>query len=321
MIGIVVVIGLWLGINYVTSFKSVKRGEVCFTQEGGPLDGRDLIKVREPGSSRASIGLFNNQHCFPATQRNYIVSPDPRESDSKAVDFVEVPTLDAVNVRVDGQALFEFNPDPALVRQFAIRYGLRTFNGKHPYDGDEGWRELLAVQFRPVLDNALREAIGKFRCVELNNTCQYVVNAEDAVKGRTEEVDNSQDLQAAQAAIESTLARDLNDTLGGEYFINVKFRLRRVTFNQRVQEQIVLAQTKRTEVATAKLEAQRRAEIAAGDTQVAREQALQIRLKAESYERSPAQADIDKIRALCGEAGCQGLQVLGGDSGVIANLK
>jgi hypothetical protein len=30
----------------------------------------------------------------------------------------------------------------------------------HPFDGADGWRAFLAVQFRPVLDNALREAIG-----------------------------------------------------------------------------------------------------------------------------------------------------------------
>ncbi|MGI8593746.1 MAG: hypothetical protein ACR2ML_05170, partial [Solirubrobacteraceae bacterium] len=123
----------------------------------GPFDGRSVSEVRQGGEGIKNIGMFNSQRCFPSTERNYIVSSDPSEGDRKSVDFVEVPTLDAVNVRIEGQALFRLNTDPATLSTFYRKFGVRTFDGLHPYQGDDGWRSFLAIQFRPVLDNALRE--------------------------------------------------------------------------------------------------------------------------------------------------------------------
>ncbi|MEA2274672.1 MAG: hypothetical protein QOI98_3380 [Solirubrobacteraceae bacterium] len=76
------------------------------------------------------------------------------------MDLRGVTDTDAVQVRIEGQALFRFNTDPKVVRAFYTKFGVRTFDGLHPFDGADGWRAFLAVQFHPVLDNALREAIG-----------------------------------------------------------------------------------------------------------------------------------------------------------------
>jgi len=73
------------------------------------------------------------------------------------MDLRGVTDTDAVQVRIEGQALFRFNTDPKVVRAFYTKFGVRTFDGLHPFDGADGWRAFLAVQFRPVLDNALRE--------------------------------------------------------------------------------------------------------------------------------------------------------------------
>jgi regulator of protease activity HflC (stomatin/prohibitin superfamily) len=314
--GIAVVVGVLvvaiLGLNWITAFKSTSPGSVCVVQEGGPFDGRGVAEVRPGGEGVNNIGIFNKQRCFPATQRNYIVSANAAESDSKTVDQVQVPTLDAVNVGVEGQALFTLNTDPRVIKAFYTKYAVRTFDGLHPYEGDDGWVNFLRLSFRPILDNALREAIGNFRCVELNNTCQYVQNAEAAVKGDTQEVNNNQNLVKAQSEIERTLQADLSSTLGGEFFTNIRFRLRGIKFAEGVQHQIDEAQAKRTAVATAKLEADRRVAEAKGNTLVAQEQAEQIRIKAESYSKSKAQAEIDKIKAFCGADGCDP-QVVGGN--------
>jgi hypothetical protein len=124
-----------------------------------------------------------------------------------------------------------------------------------------------------VLDNALREAIGQYRCEQLNNTCQYVQNANQAVSGKVKEVNTGQTLAQAQDAIARTLQADLTDTLGGRYFEGIKFRLRGVSFAPEVQAQITRAQATRTAVATARLDAQKRVEQAIGDRQVAEQRA------------------------------------------------
>jgi regulator of protease activity HflC (stomatin/prohibitin superfamily) len=320
-VGILVCIGLVVGviclIGWISAFESTGPGEVCVVQEGGPFDGRSVKEVRQGGEGVQNIGIWNSQNCFPSTQRNYIISADPSEADSKKIDFVEVPTRDATNVRVEGQALFRLNTDPAVMKDFYRKYGVRTFDGKHPYEGDDGWRNFLSVQFRPVLDNALREAIGDFRCVELNNTCQYVQNAQEALKGNVKEVNNSQNLANAQRQIEQTLQRDLNTTLGGPFFEDVRFRLRGVKFAPQVQHQITAAQTKATQVATQKLEADRQVAEAEGQRKVAAQNAAAIRIKAKGYRSNPAQARIDAIRAFCGSGGCHP-QVIGNN--VLNNL-
>ena len=306
---LVVVVGGAIGVG---AFKASPPGEVCVVQEGGPFDGRGVKEVRQPGEGIKLIGAFNKQRCFPATERNYIVSADANEGDRGTADFVEVPTADAVSVRIEGQALFRLTTEAKLIADFYRRYGLRTFQGVRPYDGDAGWRAFLAVQFRPILDNALREAIGSFRCVQLNNTCQYVLDAEQAVSGRVEAVNNNQTLTVAQDRIARTLANDLNKTLGGRFFEGVQFRLRGVTFDPEVRKQIVAAQAKRTQVATAKLDAQRRVEQARGDRRVAQERAEAIRSTRSAYAGNPSQARIDALRALP-----RGLQALGGDTSTL----
>ena len=313
LIGVVgAVVLLAFALNILTAFHSTAPGEVCVVQEGGPLDGRGVAKVRQPGEGVSNIGIFNKQRCFPATERNYIISSRANEADSKTVDFVEVPTSDAVAVRIEGQALFRLTTDAAVLREFYRRFGVRTFDGQHPYDGDSGWVSFLAIQFRPVLDNALREAIGQYRCEQLNNTCQYVQNANQAVSGKVKEVNTGQTLAQAQDAIARTLQADLDDTLGGKFFEGIKFRLRGVSFAPEVQAQITRAQATRTAVATARLDAQKRVEQAIGDRRVAEQRSRAIRATRNAYRDNPSQARSDALKALP-----PGLQSLGGDTSLL----
>jgi regulator of protease activity HflC (stomatin/prohibitin superfamily) len=311
--GLAGLVVLVVGFGWLTAFKSVPPSDICVVQEGGPFDGRDVKEVRQPSSGVTNVGIYNKQRCFPATERNYIISADPAQSDRRNVDFFSTPTRDAVQVRIEGQALFRLTTDAAAVKTFYKRFGVRTFNGEHPYDGDSGWSSFLAVQFRPVLDNALREAIGEYRCVELNNTCAYVQDAEAAVTGKVPaRADTGQNLAVVQAKIAETLDRDLQDTLGGRFFENIRFRLVQVTFDPAVQSSVTAATAARAQVATKRLEAQQRVETAIGDRRVAQQKAQAIRATRNAYRDNPSQARIDAIRALP-----ENLRALGGNLSTI----
>ncbi|MBI5106148.1 MAG: hypothetical protein HZB46_14405 [Solirubrobacterales bacterium] len=147
-LGIAGLVLLVLGINWIAGFKSVPPGEVCVVQEGGPFDGRGVKEVRQPSSGVQNIGIFNKQHCFPATERNYIISADPSQSDRRNVDFFATPTADAVQVRIEGQALFRLTTDPQALREFYRRFGVRTFSGRPPTTattaGRRSWRSSSA---------------------------------------------------------------------------------------------------------------------------------------------------------------------------------
>jgi regulator of protease activity HflC (stomatin/prohibitin superfamily) len=301
------------GILLLSSFKAVAPSDVCVVQEGGPLDGRGIAEVRQPSGGVSFIGLFNGQHCFPATQRNYVISADPAHSEQgDAQAFFETPSSDAVQVRIEGQALFRFNTDPAVVKSFYTKYGVRTFDGMHPYDGADGWAAFLRVQFRPILENSLREAIGKYRCVQLNNTCAYVRDAAAAAEGQVGDQDNAQNLSKVQEEIATTLAADLESTLGGKFFETVQFRLVQVKFDELVQKSITEATAARADVATKRLQAQQLVETATGEKRAAEQKAKGIRATRLAYRENPAQARIDAIRALP-----EGIKALGGNVNTI----
>lgn len=320
IVGVVVLIVAVIAVfGYMLSWHATAPSTVCVVKQGGPFDGRDVKEVRPGGEGVKSIGIWNHQYCFPTSQRNYIVSSNPNESDSKTTDFVTVQTKDAQTVHPSGQALFTLNDDPAVVKNFYLKFGTRTFDGKHAYDGGEGWDNFLKIQFRPILDNALREAIGSFSCTQLNNSCQYVVQAQKAANGEVQQVDTTFNLNSAQTQIEKILTEDLNNTLGGNFFTGIKWRFAggqggAIAFTGAIQDQIQNAQAAQTKVATARLQAASRVEKAKGDTSVAHEQSLQIAEKSKAYKSNPQQAEIDKLKALCGENGCSNLQVLGGSA-------
>ena len=309
-------VALFILVVGLGSMKSVPPSSICVVQEGGPFDGRGVKEVRQPSSGVKFIGPFNTQRCFPATERNYIISADPGSADRGVVDFFETPTLDAVQVRIEGQALFRLSTDPATVKRFYARYGVRTFNGRHPYDDDSGWESFLAVVFRPVLDNALREAIGQYRCVQLNNTCAYVQDTNAAVTGKVETKDTTQNLAAVQTKIAETLQEDLDQTLGGRYFEGVQFRLVQIRFDPEVQRSVTAATAARAEVARKRLDAQQRVETAIGDRRVAEQKARAIRATRGAYASNPAQARIDAIKSLP-----EGLQALGGNVNAIVGAQ
>lgn len=271
---------LGLGLNTITAFKAMDQGHIGVIQEGGPLDGRGVAGVKEPGTGVENIGIFNNLRKFPVTQRNYIISADPNRGDRGVVDVFHTPTSDSVVIGVEGQTLFQLNTDHAVLTRFFKQFGVRTFKGKHPYDGDEGWANFLDQQFRPVLDNALREEIGKYRCPQLNAACALIKEG-----GGQEET--AQNIAKIQDAIGRTLQTDLTTTLGGPYFENIRFRLQQITLPDQVTDAVNQANAAKAEVNTQRALAE-----------AAKQKARAARELARAYRENPIAGLIEFAKAL-----------------------
>jgi len=320
--GVVVVVSLitaWLLLNVITSIKGTDTGEVCVIKEGGLFDGRDVRDVRQPGEGPKPIGIFNDQLCYPSTQRdsNDIIEGTPT-----------FPTKDSVQVIADDQILFTLTRDRKKLANFHREYGSRSWGGKPLYSG--GWIPFLKERFQPIVLDATREAIGTYECTQLNNLCQYVQNAEEVAQGKVKAVNNSQNLAAACASIREALVGadgqggKLKAAFGDVYFENVRCQNLRIRFQAGVQEKINEAQSLRTQAANAKLEATRKVAEAKGDADKKVEQARGARAAAfqqkKAYQANPTQAQIDKIEAFCGSDGCDP-QVIGGNLGsIIASI-
>jgi hypothetical protein len=315
----VLVVGLFAVIAagaWLFSFKGVDTGVVCVIREGGPFDGRDITEVRQPGSGPKPIGAFNKQDCLPITERD---STDVLPADQT------FPTRDSVQVVVDGQALYQLTSDPARVEAFYRGYGRRRWGGED-ITSEQGWLNFQRQRIAPVILDAQREVVGQYACTSLNNLCRYVQNPEAATTqgGQTERVDNTQNLAEAQRALAERIRRGLRDAFRGEYFENVRYQNLRIRFEPEVQSRITEAQSLRTQAANARLEAERQRAQARGEADRREEEARGERRaafqRARAYRINPNAAQIDRIRAFCGNDGCDP-QVIGGNlSDVIAGL-
>lgn len=317
VVGVIAVVVIF---GFLFSFHGVDSGSIAFVREGGPFDGRNVTEVRQPGSGPKSIGIWNHQDELPITERDL----------TDEVDNITVPSKDGVDMVVNGQALFKLTTDPAKAKEFYLKYGRRTWDG-HNLTEDEGWSAFLRLRLIPVLQDTLRQTVGKFDCVQLKNTCVYVLDAEQLADAdgaskaqqKARQVNNTQVIQQAQNDITSLLTQKMRSGLGGDYFEGVRFQNLKPDFTNQIAERVRAAQGKRAEVAEARLEAQRVKEAAKGQANRAIEEARGerdsnlakasgIRAVGRAYRSSPQVAKIDQTKAFCGPDGCDP-QVIGGN--------
>lgn len=287
----VVVIGLMATGNTKT-----KGSEVAVVRNGGALDDNSIRSIIKPNSTYSLQGIYSDVHKYIAgnSQRYYTISPDPEAGDKTGVDYVEVPTKDGVQVRLDGTLYFHTAfTDPTgttvnddLIRKFDTEYGLRTFEGSHPYDDTEGWQKFLDVIVRPVIDNTIREEIGRFNCADLVSSCALIQSQGQVDLTKVNGSQNTQNFEAVQTAIQDRLESGINSALGAEYLNGIQFRLAGVHLPPNVQDAIDTTQASFAEVAKSQAEL-RQAEF----------QAKAKSLLADQYAKSPVQAYVDAVRS------------------------
>lgn len=259
---------LWLcGVLYGGCQSADRTGptEVAVVYNGGPFDSKDQRKVVGPSSSWQVPGLFSSWHKYPSCdeQRFYTVTSDEGRADSPTATEVNVPTKDGVQVGLEATTFFHtaFCGDDAtrdLLEQFDLAYGNREFDGKHVWDGNDGWSAFLDAQFRPVLENTIREEIGNVDCADLVSSCALVQS------GGSGEIDFSEVAEAGegnqsnfaeiQEAVQAKLGERIDATLGGPYLDGIEFRLARVHLPENVQGAIDTAQSSFAEVAQSRAE-------------------------------------------------------------------
>jgi hypothetical protein len=301
--GLVIVVALLLAafivaVGWLSGYSRTGPNEVAVIYNGGPLDRKDQRQFIQPSSGLTWTGFWSQDpRYYPSADspRRYIITSDPQRGDRGNVDVVRVPTTDGIDVGLEAKisftTAFTGRPGDQLLKTFDARYGNRTYNepggaGRlHPWEGDEGFGAFLDTEFRPVLDNALRESIGRFRCEELVSSCALVRGAQapgTAVGERT-----NANLLEVQKAIAKALSDDLNSNLGGDYFRGVQVIVSGVRLPERVQTAVDEAQAQFAEVNKAKADLQK--------AQIRKQ--VNATLGA-SYDRCPACATIDALKSI-----------------------
>jgi hypothetical protein len=309
-VGLVLLIAL---ISFLTwqgeSFGSTDGGHVAIVRNGGPFDNTKIRQVLPPSSGRTNIGMFSTLHDYPTSQRFYTISSSGSKADAN--ESITVPTADGVNVGIEGSAYFTLNTDPSdgykILRDFDNKYGTRQFRCTNTstslniYDGDDGFSCFLDQVVAPVINNDLRVSIGDVKCAQLVASCSLVQNTSAAIDPSTIGKGNV-NLAKIEQDISSSLATDLNTTLGGQFFSNVRFNLAKIDLDPAVQKAISDAQAKFAQVSAAQADL-KQAQIQA-QTNTARQQ---------GYNSCKACQQIDILHALPSKLTTL---VLGNNSGV-----
>jgi uncharacterized membrane protein YqiK len=297
----VVVGGIVLLITFIavrSGFDKTAGGEIAVVRNGGPFDNNRIRMVVPPGSGLTWIGLYSTMHRYPAQQRLYTITSDAQRGARMDADVVRTPSSDGVDMGIEGTLYFNLNLDPDAMRAFDEKFGTRGFrdgegNLLFPWESYEGWSAFIDAVMRPVIDNNLRIQVNNFRCSELVSSCALLQNtgqpqpgglpATPAANGQQ----NNTNIAKVQQAVNDSLPRELRDVLGGDFFVNIRFNLVRITLPQAVQDAVNKAQAAYAAVS----EAQARVIQAQAEADANKK-------RQEGYNACPACAQIDMIKAL-----------------------
>jgi regulator of protease activity HflC (stomatin/prohibitin superfamily) len=295
-VGLLVVI---LALVALSSLARTGPNEVGVVYNGGPLDKKTQRQLIAPSSGLTWTGwLSQDPRLYPSegSPRRYIITSAPGGGDRVGVDDIRVPTEDGVDVGLEAKisftTAFTGEGGDALMKEFDARFGNRTYpipgggTRLHPWEGDEGFGAFLDTEFRPVLDNALRETIGRFQCKDLVSSCALLDQTANGLNSGSGDKTNA-NLVQVQGAIAKALNEDLSGNLGGQYFKNVQVIVSAVRLPETVQKAVDDAQAQFAEVNKTRADLQRaRIRKQVNDT------------LGRSYENCPACAEIDALKAI-----------------------
>ena len=286
-------------IIVASGFSRTGPNEVGVVYNGGPLDKKTQRQLIAPSSGLTWTGwLSQDPRLYPSegSPRRYLITSEGGGGDRPGVDAVRVPTADGIDVGLEAKisftTAFTGTPDDELMKSFDARFGNRTFasfDGRrlHPWEGDDGFAAFLDTEFRPVLDNALRETIASFRCEDLVSSCALIGRSRNVLVDSEAGSQTNANLLKVQDAVATALDNDLERNLGGAYFANVQIIVSAVRLPERVQQAVNEAQAQFAEVNKSKADLQK-ARIAkqVNDT------------LGRSYSNCPACAQIDALKAI-----------------------
>ncbi len=287
---VVVFTAVVFGSGYVSAMKSTSAGQVGVVRSGAPWSNKNVKDVLQPGSGSRYIGWWSDYHTYPATQSSYTITDDAKEGDTPGVDVISVPSSDGVQMGIQGTLYFTLNTDKATLTEFDNKFGTRSFTyggeSGNAYDGTKGFGIFMNQIVRPVINNAVREAIATKRCEDLLASCALVQNTGQQVD-LTKVPNGNVNINAVQQSIDSALQTDINATLGGNYFTGIKFTLNKVDVPSNVQDAINQAQTAFANVSKSQ------AAIAAAQADAKANETRQ-----QGYNACPVCGQIDLLKAL-----------------------
>lgn len=251
-------------------YTTPQAGEIGVVRNGGPFDNHNIRQIVDNGSGNTWPGWYSSTHYYPVdTQQRFFkmetcAGNDGRVCRGADAPAVTVPTSDGVEVRIEGTFYLNtvFNNSKqgrTALKSFDTQFATRTFNGRHAYDGTGGWSAFLGAIVEPIVANNLREVVAGTGCADLVSSCALVQNSSTAKTldpQKLKSKNNQSNVARIQQAVEAGLSQDLKQTLGRDYFKNIKFNLKVVELPSQIQSAINEAQSAFAEVSKSQAKVQ-----------------------------------------------------------------
>lgn len=209
------VVGLALaGIILVAIFGGAWRSTpvdmIGLHYSGGPIEGVKFQGIIEPGSGTRFLGIADNLYLLPVTQRDYTASTAPGADGGPII----APARGGVEMQFEVAAFFTLNTGEQVVRQFFERVCV-----KFDCTTDEGWDEMLRINFRGPIEQAIQQTIRQFTVDEL-----YAGQTSSGGRGGADTDEEAvATLELVQETIAAGLRQNINEVLGGPYFCGPTF--------------------------------------------------------------------------------------------------
>lgn len=197
LIGCIVTLSAW---------GSVPGNKVGLHFNGGPLEGDSFERIIQPGSGAQFLGPRDRLVLLPIDQRSYVTcSADNVDGDTCDGPDIVAATKGGAEMRFRIGVSFKLNTGDKVLRTF-----YETICRKFSCDSGDGWDEMLQVQFRGPIEQAIQQSVRNYTVDQL-------------FAGVDPDGDSTSILEDVQAVIATDLKENINNFVGGDYFCGPGF--------------------------------------------------------------------------------------------------
>ena len=204
-VGIVMFIILIIALLF-GAWGSVPVDKVGLHYNGGPIEGQSFNKIIQPGSGAQFLGPADTLVKLPIDQRSYVTcSPDQVDGDTCDGPDIIASTRGGAEMRFRIGVSFKLNTSDKVVRKFNEQI-CRKFDCA----SGGGWDEMLQVQFRGPIEQAIQQSVRNYTVDQL-------------FAGVDEDGEATSILEDVQQVIAEDLKENINQFVGGDYFCGPGF--------------------------------------------------------------------------------------------------